>query len=87
MMQRLARPYAVAGFLAAIVGAVGAIGLPIADPVPVIPDALGFGDTALVGFEFLGITFAAVGALLVVRWHALRPFSATVWLRAASEAR
>jgi hypothetical protein len=67
MMWRLARPYAIVGWLAALVGAVGAIGLRIVDPVPVIPDTLGFGDTALVGFEFLGVTFASVGALLVVR--------------------
>lgn len=67
MMRRLARPYAIVGWLAALVGAAGAITLRIVDPVPVIPDALGFGDPALVGFEFLGVTFASVGALLVVR--------------------
>jgi hypothetical protein len=67
MMWRLARPYAIVGWLAALFGAVGAIALRIIDHVPVIPDTLGFGDAALVGFEFLGITFASVGALLVVR--------------------
>ncbi len=76
MMRRLARPYAIGGLLAALVGAVGAITLRIVDPVPIIPDALGFSDLALVGFEFLGVTFASVGALLVIR----RPENAVGWL-------
>ena len=76
MMRRLARPYAIGGFLAALIGAVGAITLRIVDPVPVIPDALGFSDLALVSFEFLGVMFASVGALLVVR----RPENAVGWL-------
>ena len=75
MMRRLARPYAIVGWLAAVVGAVGGVALRIVDPVPVIPDALGFGDVALVGFGFLGITFASVGALLVMR----RPENAVGW--------
>jgi hypothetical protein len=75
MMRRLARPYAIAGLLAAIVGGVGAIGLRLADPVPVIPNRFGFGDLALVGFAFLGLTFASVGALLVER----RPQNAVGW--------
>ena len=48
MMRRLARPYAIGGWLAAVVGAVGGVALRIVDPVPVIPEALGFGDVALV---------------------------------------
>jgi hypothetical protein len=75
-MRRLARPYAIGGLAAALVGAVGAITLRIFDPVPLIPDAFGFTDLALVGFEFLGVTFAAVGALLVIR----RPENAVGWL-------
>ena len=35
-MRRLARPYAIGGLLAAVVGAVGAIALRVADPVPVV---------------------------------------------------
>ncbi|MEO8438090.1 MAG: hypothetical protein ABI562_06485, partial [Chloroflexota bacterium] len=71
----LARPYAVVGWLATVVGAVGGIALRIVDPVPMIPNSFGFGDTALVGFEFLGLTFASVGGLLVVR----RPENAVGW--------
>jgi len=75
MTRRLARPYAIVGWLAAVAGAVGAIALRIVDPVPMVPNSFGFGDTALVGFEFLGLTFASVGALLVVR----RPENAVGW--------
>ena len=75
MMRRLATPYAIVGWAVAILGAVGALLLRTIDHVPVIPDTLGFGDMALIAFEFLGVTFASVGALLVVR----RPENAVGW--------
>ncbi len=75
-MRRLARPYAIGGLVASMVGAIGAITLRIIDPVPIVPDALGFSVLALVGFEFLGVTFASVGALLVIR----RPGNAVGWV-------
>jgi len=75
MMRRLAKPYAIVGWLAAVVGAVGAIALRIVDPVPIVPNTFGFGDLANVGIEFLGLTFASVGALLVVR----RPGNVIGW--------
>jgi hypothetical protein len=75
MMLRLARPFAFTGLVAALVGAIGAVTLRAVDHVPVIPDTLGFGDSALVAFEFLGVTFASVGALLVAR----RPANAVGW--------
>lgn len=75
MMRRLARPFAIAGLAAAVFGAIGAIVLRIVDHVPMVETAFGFGDVALVGFEFFGVTFAAVGALLVVR----RPTNAVGW--------
>jgi hypothetical protein len=67
MRRRLALPYATIGWLAAVLGALGGITLRIVDPVPLIPDELGFTDLSLVGFGVLGVTFASVGALLVVR--------------------
>ena len=76
MMRAVARPYAIGGLVAALVGAVGAITLRIVDPVPLVPDALGFSVLALVGFEFLGLAFASVGALLVIR----RPENAVGWV-------
>lgn len=75
MTGRLARPYAAIGCILAVVGAVGAIALRIVDPVPLLPGAFGFSGTALVGFELLGVSFASVGALLVVR----RPGNAVGW--------
>ena len=67
MMQRLAMPYAIIGLVAALVGAVGAIAVRIVDPVPLQPGTFGFSVAALGGLELLGVTFALVGALLVVR--------------------
>jgi hypothetical protein len=75
MMARLARPYAIVGSVAAVAGAVGAIALRIVDPVPLLSGTFGFGVAALGGLELLGVTFALVGALLVVR----RPENAVGW--------
>ena len=70
-----ARIFAVVGWAAAVVGAVGAMTLRIVDPVPVVQNPFGFGDVALVGFGVMGIAFASVGTLLVVR----RPRNAIGW--------
>jgi hypothetical protein len=75
MIRRLAMPYAIVGLVAALVGAVGAVVLRVVDPVPLLPGTFGFGVTALIGFELLGVAFASVGALLVVR----RPENAVGW--------
>jgi hypothetical protein len=74
-MRRVAQPYAVIGWVAALVGALGAVWLRIVDPVPLLAGTFGFGFAALVGFELLGMAFASVGALLVVR----RPQNAVGW--------
>ena len=76
MMRRLARPFAISAVAVAVIGAIGGLTIRAIDPVPVIPDTLGFTDAAQVAFAFLGVTFAAVGALLVVR----RPENAVGWL-------
>ena len=75
MIRSLARPYAIVGCILAVFGAVGSIVLRIVDPVPLLPGSFGFGGAALVGFELLGLSFASVGALLVVR----RPGNAVGW--------
>ena len=72
----LAAAYAVLGALAAVAGAVGAIAIRVVDPVPQVPSTFGFGDTALAGFAILGVAFASVGAMLVVR----RPGNIIGWL-------
>jgi hypothetical protein len=74
-MRGLARPLAGVGWVATMVGAVGAITLRVVDPVPIVPDAFGFTDVALVGFVVMGVAFASVGALLVMR----RPQNAVGW--------
>ncbi len=76
MTRRLARAFAAAGWLVAVVAAVGAVALRVADPVPVVPNNLGFTDAAFVSFEFLGLAFASVGSLLVLR----RPANAVGWV-------
>ncbi len=75
MMRGLARPLAGVGWVVTIVGAVGAITLRVVDPVPIVQDAFGFTDVALVGFVVMGVAFASVGALLVLR----RPQNAVGW--------
>ena len=72
---RLARPFALVGSVAAVGAAVAAFALRIVDPVPLLPGQFGFSGTALIGFELLGVSFASVGALLVVR----RPGNAVGW--------
>jgi hypothetical protein len=70
-----ARAFATIGWLAAVVGGVAAVGLRVVDPTPVLSSPFGFGDVALVGFEVMGVAYASVGALLVVR----RPRNAVGW--------
>jgi hypothetical protein len=70
-----AKAFAAIGLVAAVVGGIGAIALRLLDPVPVLPSPFGFGDVALLGFEVMGVAFASVGALLVVR----RPRNAVGW--------
>jgi hypothetical protein len=71
----VAKLFAAIGWVAAVVGAIGAFTLRVLDHVPVIPNRFGFGDVALVGFGVMGVAFASVGALLVVR----RPHNAVGW--------
>ena len=62
-----ARVFAVAGLALTVGAALGAIALRIVDPVPVVPSTFGFADLSLVSFGVLGVSFASVGALLVIR--------------------
>jgi hypothetical protein len=70
-----AKSFAVVGLIATLVGAIGGIALRLIDPAPAIPDAFGFTDVALVGFEVMGVAFAAVGSVLVIR----RPRNVIGW--------
>jgi hypothetical protein len=66
-MDRLARPFAVVGWLLTFIGAVGAIAVRLVDPAPIVTNTFGFTDAAMVGIVFLGLTFSSVGAILVIR--------------------
>jgi MFS family permease len=76
MIERVAGPFALVAWLAAVLGAIGAVGLRVADPVPQLPSTFGFGEVALVSFAVLGVSFASVGGLLMVR----RPRNSVGWL-------
>jgi len=71
-----ARVFAAVGLAVAVAASVAAVVWRAADPVPNEQNSFGFGDLSLVGFCVLGITFAAVGGLLVVR----RPSNAVGWV-------
>jgi hypothetical protein len=75
-VRQVGSAYAVIGLTLAIASSVGAIGLRLVDPVPMVENTFGFSDAALLGFECFGVTFAAVGGLLVVR----RRGNAVGWL-------
>jgi hypothetical protein len=66
---------AAGGLVVTVVAAVVAVGLRIADPAPMMANPFGFGDLALVAFETMGIAYAAVGALIMVR----RPENLVGW--------
>jgi hypothetical protein len=70
-----ARIFVALGWAASLVTGIGAIGLRIIDPAPMVEDTYGFSDVALVGFVVMGIAFASVGSLLVIR----RPRNAIGW--------
>jgi hypothetical protein len=70
-----AKVFAAVGLTATVIAAIGAITLRFVDPVPVVRSTFGFTDLALVGFEMMGVAFASVGALLVIR----RPRNAIGW--------
>jgi hypothetical protein len=74
--SRRASAFALIGLSATVLAAIGAIGLRIVNPAPVLHNSFGFGDLALVGFAVMGLAFASVGALLVLR----RPTNAVGWL-------
>ena len=70
------RVFAIAGVGLAIAGTIGTALVRIVSPAPIISEAFGFGWAAMVGYLIQGVTWASVGALLVVR----RPENAVGWL-------
>lgn len=76
MMRRLARPYAVVGLGLAVGGTVGTAFVRYVSPTPFITGMFGFNGSTMVGFLIAGLSWASIGALLVVR----RPGNAVGWL-------
>ena len=70
------RAFAVMGLGLAITGAVGTVLVRIVAPAPFITSAFGFGGATMVGFVIEGLSWASIGALLVVR----RPGNPVGWL-------
>ncbi|HEU0236301.1 MAG TPA: hypothetical protein VFR14_07675 [Candidatus Limnocylindrales bacterium] len=68
--------FAVIGLGLAIVGTIGTLVVRFVSPVPIISEAFGFGWAAMVGYLVQGVTWASIGALLVIR----RPGNAVGWL-------
>lgn len=71
-----ARTFAVVGLGLTIVGAVGTVLVRYGLPAPLMSSAFGFGELAMVGYVIGGLTWASMGALLVIR----RPRNAVGWL-------
>ena len=70
------RAFATAGLGLTVAGAVGTAIVRYVSPAPFIAVGFGFGGVAMVGYLIAGLTWASIGALLVVR----RPENAVGWL-------
>jgi hypothetical protein len=84
--ERLIRGAAVIGWAAATLGGLGALVVRFYDPVPIIENDFGTDASAIVPIVVLGITWATVGALLMIkrpdnavgRWVLLVGVAATI---------
>jgi hypothetical protein len=70
-----ARVFAIGGLGLAVLGAIGTVVVRIVAPVPIL-GGFGFNQVVMVGFVIAGLTWASIGALMVVR----RPENAIGWL-------
>jgi hypothetical protein len=61
------RAFAVVGLALAVAGAVGAIIVRVATQAPFLPVTFGFGQAAMVAFITMGLSWASIGAFLVIR--------------------
>jgi hypothetical protein len=61
------RAFAAVGWGLAVFGAVGAIVVRLVTQAPFIPDVFGFGPTVMVAILTMGLSWASIGAFLVVR--------------------
>jgi hypothetical protein len=70
------RVFALVGLAVTIAGVLGTALVRYVSPAPFIAVGFGFGGVAMVGYLIAGLTWASIGALLVVR----RPDNAVGWL-------
>jgi hypothetical protein len=61
------RAFAIAGWGLALLGVIGTVVVRIAAPAPFLPTAFGFGPAAMVAFLTMGLSWASIGAFLVLR--------------------
>ena len=61
------RVFAVGGWGLAVFGAVGAIVIRLVTQAPFLPDEFGFGPMVMVAILTMGLSWASIGALLVIR--------------------
>jgi hypothetical protein len=61
------RAFALGGLAVAIFGAGGAIIVRVATQAPFLPVTFGFGQAAMISFIVLGLSWASIGAFLVIR--------------------
>lgn len=61
------RAFAIAAWGLAVVGAVGAIVVRLVTQAPFLPVTFGFGPAAMVAFITMGLSWASIGAFLVIR--------------------
>ena len=58
---------AVCGWAVAVIGGVGGLTLRVVDPAPILPNTYGIGEVSLIAMALLGMTWASIGAFLVIR--------------------
>ena len=65
--RRLIQAVAVTGWAAAVLGGLGALLIRAVDPAPIVANTFGMSPLGLVAFVVFGISWATVGALLMIR--------------------
>lgn len=63
----ITRTLAIAGWVVALSCTIGAIVVRIAVPAPFLPVTFGFGDTAMLAFLVMAMSWASVGAYLAIK--------------------
>ncbi len=58
---------AVFGWAIAVIGGIGGLILRVVDPAPILRNTYGIGEVALISMALLGMTWASIGAFLVIR--------------------